>query len=214
MIHGWPDNADVWEPQVQALKHMYRCARFTLPGFNLNDEKKGWTIPEITKLILNITEQISPDKPVILMMHDWGCAFGFQFYHQHPNKISKIISIDIGDWFTWKQSASKAVQKAAYLYQALLAFAWRIGGPIGNGISRVMARLMQSPTHSHQITYTMNYPYQMFWFGGDESYQNYAEPFNPTCPFLFVFGTKKPFCLLYTSPSPRDQRGSRMPSSA
>ena len=27
-------------------------------------------------------------------------------------------------------------------------------------------------------------------------------------------GMKKKFCLLYTSPSPRDQRGSRMPSSA
>ena len=26
--------------------------------------------------------------------------------------------------------------------------------------------------------------------------------------------TKYPICLLYTSPSPRDQRGSRMPSSA
>ena len=31
-------------------------------------------------------------------------------------------------------------------------------------------------------------------------YQNHPNPFNP--------------CLLYTSPSPRDQRGSRMPSSA
>ena len=27
-------------------------------------------------------------------------------------------------------------------------------------------------------------------------------------------GSKSKFCLLYTSPSPRDQRGSRMPSSA
>ena len=29
-----------------------------------------------------------------------------------------------------------------------------------------------------------------------------------------VTGTKSSTCLLYTSPSPRDQRGSRMPSSA
>ena len=32
-------------------------------------------------------------------------------------------------------------------------------------------------------------------------------------PIIRVDGTLKP-CLLYTSPSPRDQRGSRMPSSA
>ena len=35
-------------------------------------------------------------------------------------------------------------------------------------------------------------------------------------PFRFVYfgGGTPSFCLLYTSPSPRDQRGSRMPSSA
>ena len=30
----------------------------------------------------------------------------------------------------------------------------------------------------------------------------------------FAASNKAAFCLLYTSPSPRDQRGSRMPSSA
>ena len=34
---------------------------------------------------------------------------------------------------------------------------------------------------------------------------------NPTNP---GFGASHNVCLLYTSPSPRDQRGSRMPSSA
>ena len=33
-------------------------------------------------------------------------------------------------------------------------------------------------------------------------------------PELFVPGAQGNICLLYTSPSPRDQRGSRMPSSA
>ena len=33
-------------------------------------------------------------------------------------------------------------------------------------------------------------------------------------PPQLVMGTEIGFCLLYTSPSPRDQRGSRMPSSA
>ena len=31
---------------------------------------------------------------------------------------------------------------------------------------------------------------------------------------VLLFGAKPEACLLYTSPSPRDQRGSRMPSSA
>ena len=35
-----------------------------------------------------------------------------------------------------------------------------------------------------------------------------------TQPSLSADGTELYYCLLYTSPSPRDQRGSRMPSSA
>ena len=38
--------------------------------------------------------------------------------------------------------------------------------------------------------------------------ENFSQAFTDTTEFQF------PRCLLYTSPSPRDQRGSRMPSSA
>ena len=43
--------------------------------------------------------------------------------------------------------------------------------------------------------------------GGCAGYEYVLEFGKPTNRDLF-------FCLLYTSPSPRDQRGSRMPSSA
>ena len=40
--------------------------------------------------------------------------------------------------------------------------------------------------------------------------------FEVTKPFIYIYGFDKPWetCLLYTSPSPRDRYGSRMPSSA
>ena len=37
---------------------------------------------------------------------------------------------------------------------------------------------------------------------------------NPEYGFMWWLNTEWNNCLLYTSPSPRDQRGSRMPSSA
>ena len=43
-----------------------------------------------------------------------------------------------------------------------------------------------------------------------ERYMVFLASAGATAPFIGLFGT----CLLYTSPSPRDQRGSRMPSSA
>ena len=45
---------------------------------------------------------------------------------------------------------------------------------------------------------------------GDEDYESAV----PTALPVITFSEQITFCLLYTSPSPRDQRGSRMPSSA
>ena len=38
--------------------------------------------------------------------------------------------------------------------------------------------------------------------------------YNCLCCGHLLFTSEMKYCLLYTSPSPRDQRGSRMPSSA
>ena len=57
--------------------------------------------------------------------------------------------------------------------------------------------------------------------GGPESVTNNNTPripeiiFDLEIPILGIcYGMQTLACLLYTSPSPRDQRGSRMPSSA
>ena len=52
--------------------------------------------------------------------------------------------------------------------------------------------------------------YSVFLDGTDDTKTNYVISKNIN-DFLIDF---KLTCLLYTSPSPRDQRGSRMPSSA
>ena len=43
---------------------------------------------------------------------------------------------------------------------------------------------------------------------------NYTEESSNNALILTTISEQYPPCLLYTSPSPRDQRGSRMPSSA
>ena len=43
---------------------------------------------------------------------------------------------------------------------------------------------------------------------------NSPEPIQSISLLAKAFGEQALICLLYTSPSPRDQRGSRMPSSA
>ena len=59
-------------------------------------------------------------------------------------------------------------------------------------------------------------PYRSGWLNVGDGHEIYFEESgNPNGkPCVFVHGGPGGGCLLYTSPSPRDKRQSRMPSSA
>ena len=188
MVHGWPDTYRLWDAQVGALKDQYRCVRLTLPGFDEPNARKAYTLDEVTGLLQRVVEQLSPDRPVTLLLHDWGCLFGYQFARRFPQRVSRIIGVDVGDRF---EQTPKALA-FTLAYQWWLALAWWIGGGLGNLMTRVLMRLMQVPKKTGEVTAGMNYPYFQMWFGGREAYSRQAKSFSPSCPVLFVYGERKP----------------------
>src|SRR5690349_19181705 len=97
MIHGWPDTYRLWDAQVACFKGRYRCIRFTLPGFDIGKPRRAVPLEEMVATLRKIVEETSPGRPVILMLHDWGCAFGYQLAMRHPAFVSRIVGVDIGD---------------------------------------------------------------------------------------------------------------------
>src|SRR3954466_7614622 len=97
MIHGWPDTYRLWDAQAAFFKDRYRCVRFTLPGFDIGKPRRAYSLEETMSIIGNIIDRTCPGEKVILMLHDWGCAFGYQFAMRHPERVSKIVGVDIGD---------------------------------------------------------------------------------------------------------------------
>lgn len=79
MIHGWPDTHRLWDETVEGLKSTYRCVRFTLPGFDITQSPRPTSLAQMTALFSRIVSTVSPDKPVVLLLHDWGCLFGYEF---------------------------------------------------------------------------------------------------------------------------------------
>jgi pimeloyl-ACP methyl ester carboxylesterase len=192
MIHGWPDTHALWDGQVKALKDSYRCIRFTLPGFNLSGPRHTHTIDEITELVKKIVERHCPNNRAILLLHDWGCLFGYEFSNKYPNMVSRIIGVDIGDPESMKKNASFTDWCMFVFYQMTLVLAWLLGRRSGDWLTRSMAKALGCPTPSDHISANMNYPYFMFWFGKAQAYRGRLQPFNPSCPFLFIYGTQKP----------------------
>jgi pimeloyl-ACP methyl ester carboxylesterase len=194
MIHGWPDTYRLWDAQAACFKDRYRCIRFTLPGFDIDKPRRAFSLEETLAVIKDIVEHTSPGRKVILMLHDWGCVFGYQFAMRHPSLVSKIVGVDIGDAGTREHQRSLTIGANVMVlaYQLWLALAWRIGGRIGDWMTLVMARIGRCPSDPRFIDSRMDYPYYIHQMKAHGSYRGVVRV-EPKVPMLFVYGTRKPF---------------------
>lgn len=193
MVHGWPDTAALWDGQVEALQAQFRCVRLTLPGFDIGQPRRPVGLEEMAEVFRAVIEKESPGRPVILLLHDWGCVFGYHFAMKYPHLVSHVVGMDVGDANSEAHTASLGVmgKLMIFAYQSWLALAWRIGGGIGNAMTRVMARALGAPASPAKIGSSMNYPYDMMWMHSYGSFDA-LEPFSPSVPMLFFYGNKTP----------------------
>jgi pimeloyl-ACP methyl ester carboxylesterase len=186
MVHGWPDTHRLWDSTVEALKGQYRCVRFTLPGFEPGASKRAYAFSELIEVLRHT---VGPFAPVTLLLHDWGCLFGYQFAMRHPDMVERVIGVDIGDAGSRAHlaeiGASGKLKIAAY--QLWLAAAWLLGS---DAMARMMARMIRVPP-GREVRAQMGYPYAMRWFGVAGGFKD-LKVFKPHCPMLFLYGTRKP----------------------
>ena len=201
MLHGWPDSPALWDEVVVALQDGYRCVRFALPGYDLRQPPRPVSVDDMCRLVAAIVDTVSPNEPVTLMLHDWGCFFGYEYAARHQTRVARVVGADIGD--TNASAYLKALTAKEKLmiagYQLWLAIAWKLGplAPgLANRMTRWMARTIGCRTPGDQIGWQMNYPYAMQWFGAYGGLRGVArvdKVFGPKLPTLFFFGKRKPF---------------------
>jgi pimeloyl-ACP methyl ester carboxylesterase len=194
MIHGWPDTLRLWDSTVEALKPRWRCVRFTLPGFDLSRRDRAYSLDEVVDTLHRIVTTCCPGQRVTLLAHDWGCLYGYQFALRHPELVSRIVGVDIGDAGSKAHHAELGAKAKLMVlaYQLWLAAAWRIGGALGDLMARRMAAALRCPAAPQSIGAQMGYPYAVQWFGVHGGFRA-VRPFEPAVPMLYLYGRRKPF---------------------
>lgn len=190
-LQGWPDDASIWDAQVSLLSARYRCVRTTLPNFDgRRTVRWGYDTEEILGALAGLVREVSPQAPVTLILHDWGCYWGHLLHHRHPELAGRVASLDIAPHVEPGVGAMLGI----IAYQWWLIGAFMLNGPIGDWMTRSLAGAMQAPMPRARITSWMNYPYRNAWrdiLSGRARQQ--ADRYWPTVPLLFVYGRKKPF---------------------
>jgi pimeloyl-ACP methyl ester carboxylesterase len=166
--------------------------RFTLPGFDIAKPRRAYSLEEVCDFIRRVVERVSPGRKVTLMLHDWGCLFGYQFFMRYPELVSRIVGVDVGDTKGLKYGIPRRQMFIILAYQWWLSLAWRVGGRLGDRMTLQMKRWMRSPSDERFIGSCMTYPYYLTWFGGEHGYPKQLRRFKPSCPVLFLYGSRKP----------------------
>jgi pimeloyl-ACP methyl ester carboxylesterase len=205
MLHGWPDTLALWNDTVNSLKESHQCVRFTLPAFDSKAPLPPKSLSDMVAFIHEVLEQVSPDKPVTLVLHDWGCVFGYEYAATHPERVRSMVAVDVGDHNSRALTAalSGKAKWAVFSYQIWLAIAWQVanvggswGRPLANRMTRYMAKALRCPSPIEDMHVGMNAPYAMKWMGalgGMATACNALKILPIARPMLYIYGKRKPF---------------------
>ncbi len=196
-IHGWPDDASLWRHQVAELDTDHRCVLLTLPNFGADPVKAGGlNFRELLDMLAATVEAVQPDDtPVTLVTHDWGAYLGYLFEQAYPQKVERIIALDIGG-----HVAPGSLKERLMIvgYQWMLILLWLLGGinaALGNFLTQWFASRLRVPRRQASVARSrFNYLYFYLWRGlllpwwGQQLLRRY----RPQCPVLFIYGRKKP----------------------
>jgi pimeloyl-ACP methyl ester carboxylesterase len=110
-----------------------RCGRhrgFGLPGFDLEKPPRATSLAQMTTLIADIADAVSPARPVQLLLHDWGCVFGYEFAAARAERVARIVSVDIGDYDSDDRAAARC-SKTRIVLSVGLRHPYRLSGESG-----------------------------------------------------------------------------------
>ena len=98
-LHGNPTSSYLWRNIMPHLTGLGRCIAPDLIGMG-DSERLPADEPDRYRFVchrryLDATlDALQLDKPVILVVHDWGSALGFDWARRHPDRIAGIAYME------------------------------------------------------------------------------------------------------------------------
>jgi len=95
MLHGNPTWSFYYRNLVLALRDRYRCIVPDHIGCGLSDKpddsQYAYTLAQRIADLNALMQNIKPDKPVHMIVHDWGGMIGFGWAITHPEQIASMV---------------------------------------------------------------------------------------------------------------------------
>ena len=81
LVHGYPDTQRVWDEVVDLLSARYHVVTYDVRGAGASSsprEPRGYAIERLAEDLGSVIDDVSPDRPVHVVGHDWGGIQGWE----------------------------------------------------------------------------------------------------------------------------------------
>lgn len=96
-LHGFPEFWYAWKRQLEAFGGERVTAAMDMRGYGRSDkprEVEAYALPNPVADVAAVLDRISPDRPAVLVGHDWGGVVAWQFAAQRPERLEKLVIIN------------------------------------------------------------------------------------------------------------------------
>jgi len=118
--HGNPTSSYLWRNVMARCRGLGRLVACDLIG--MGDSQKlepsgphRYTYAEQRRYLFALWEALALGDRVILVLHDWGSALGFDWAKQHPDRVRGIVYMEAIvtplTWDDWPESARRVFQR-------------------------------------------------------------------------------------------------------
>jgi len=120
-LHGNPTSSFLWRNILGPLSAEYRCVAPDLLGMGDSDKLPGndperYSFFTQQRYLDGLLESLQFEQPMILVVHDWGSALGFDFARRYPARVRGIAYMEA---ITGIRAWQAMPPQARELFQAL-----------------------------------------------------------------------------------------------
>ncbi|MGI9482652.1 MAG: haloalkane dehalogenase [Hyphomicrobiales bacterium] len=98
-LHGNPTSSFLWRDIMEPLSAVHLCIAPDLIG--MGDSGKlpdsgpdRYRFVEHREYLNKLLDEILPDGPITLVIHDWGSALGFDWARRNPERVAGIVYME------------------------------------------------------------------------------------------------------------------------
>ncbi|UPT62088.1 MAG: alpha/beta hydrolase [Hyphomonadaceae bacterium JAD_PAG50586_4] len=99
MVHGFPESWYSWRHQMKPIADAgFTACAIDVRGYGGSEKPQAveaYAMKEMTADVAGVIDALSPDKPAVLMGHDWGAPIVWHTAVLHPSKVRAVAGLSV-----------------------------------------------------------------------------------------------------------------------